>query len=141
LTHEVAQLAWKMNDLGPEKALIFRITHIDNMPWMLINGLHCRNSPDRDPNFVEIGNRDLIGKRASRVVPIHPGGTLSDYIPFYFTPCSPMLLNIKTGSEWGTAAANGGYRHLGGVSSSLARRRNKCDLYRPPRIPDRRKVL
>ena len=26
-----------------------------------------------------------------------PGGTLSDYIPFYFTPHSPMLLNIKTG--------------------------------------------
>lgn len=26
-----------------------------------------------------------------------PGGTLSDYVPFYFTPCSPMLYNIKTG--------------------------------------------
>jgi len=26
-----------------------------------------------------------------------PGGTLSDYVPFYFTPYTPMLLNIKTG--------------------------------------------
>ena len=25
------------------------------------------------------------------------GGPLSDYIPFYFTPYSPMMLNIKTG--------------------------------------------
>jgi hypothetical protein len=32
-----------------------------------------------------------------RIVPISPGGTLADYIPFYFTPFSPMLLNIKTG--------------------------------------------
>ena len=26
-----------------------------------------------------------------------PRGTLSDFVPFYFTPHSPMLLNIKTG--------------------------------------------
>ena len=30
-------------------------------------------------------------------MPISPGGTLSDYIPFYFTSRTPMLLNIKTG--------------------------------------------
>jgi hypothetical protein len=46
---------------------------------------------------VAIGNPDLIGKRARRQVPIPPGGTLADYVPFYFTPKSPMLLNIKTG--------------------------------------------
>ncbi len=86
-----------MIDLSPEKALIFRITHIDNVPWILINGLQCRSSPQRDPDYCDIGNPDLIAKRANRVVPIPPGGTLSDYVPFYFTPYSPMLLNIKTG--------------------------------------------
>jgi len=30
-------------------------------------------------------------------VPIDPGGSLDDYIPFYFTPYSPMLYNIRTG--------------------------------------------
>ena len=25
------------------------------------------------------------------------GGTLSDYVPFYFTPYTPMLYNLKTG--------------------------------------------
>ena len=35
--------------------------------------------------------------RSSRNVPIGPGGTLSDYIPFYFTPFSMMMYNIKTG--------------------------------------------
>jgi hypothetical protein len=83
--------------LTPERAFIFRIVHRDNLPWILDNGLHCRNSPANDPNYVEIGNPDLIGKRNARPVPIAPGGTLSDYVPFYFTPRSPMLLNIKTG--------------------------------------------
>jgi ssDNA thymidine ADP-ribosyltransferase, DarT len=86
-----------MNDLTPEKAWIFRITHIGNVPWILDHGLHCCNSNCRDPNFREIGNPDLIGRRTRRAVPIAPGGMLSDYVPFYFTPHSPMLLNIKTG--------------------------------------------
>lgn len=30
-------------------------------------------------------------------MPAAPGGSLDDYVPFYFTPLSPMLLNIKTG--------------------------------------------
>ena len=85
--------------LNPEKALIFRITHVDNVPWILSNGLHCRSSDLLDPNFVNIGNLELIDKRQHRVVDIPPSGTLSDYVPFYFTPFSPMMLNIKTG--WG----------------------------------------
>jgi hypothetical protein len=28
---------------------------------------------------------------------VPPGGTLSDYIPFYFTPYSIMMYNIRTG--------------------------------------------
>lgn len=84
-------------NLNPEKALIWRIVHRDNVPWILDNGIHCRNSQVYDPNYVEIGNPDLIDKRAHRDVPVGPGGTLSDYIPFYFTPFSPMMYNIKTG--------------------------------------------
>ena len=83
--------------LNPEKALIFRITHIDNVPWILRNGLHCKNSNVRDPNFVGIGNPELIERRAGRRVPVLPGGTLSDYVPFYFTPFSMMMYNIRTG--------------------------------------------
>ena len=36
-----------------------------------------------------------------------PGiGVLSDYVPFYFTPLSPMMLNIKTGYNGITQRAN-----------------------------------
>jgi hypothetical protein len=86
-----------MSNLNPDKALIFRITHIANVPWLLEHGLHARNSPEFDPDFRNIGNPDLISKRHLRAVPIPPGGTLSDYVPFYFTPYSIMLYNIHTG--------------------------------------------
>jgi hypothetical protein len=86
-----------MLNLLPQKALIFRITHRKNLPWIVEHGLHCASSGTRDPNFISIGNPDLIDKRRTRVVPQEPAGMLSDYVPFYFTPRSPMLLNIKTG--------------------------------------------
>jgi hypothetical protein len=88
-----------MLDLTPEKARIFRIAHVANLAWILANGVHCKRSPTKDDGFIQIGNPELILKRATRRVPIEPGGTLDDYIPFYFTPFSPMLYNIKTG--WG----------------------------------------
>lgn len=84
-------------NLNPEKALIWRIVHRDNLPWILRNGLHSKNSPTQDPRYVVIGNTDLIDRRSHRAVPVAPGGMLSDYVPFYFTPFSPMLYNIYTG--------------------------------------------
>lgn len=84
-------------DLIPAKALIFRIMHRSNVPWMLDHGVHCRNSNQVDPNYVNIGNAELIEKRHHHPVRHAMGGMLSDYVPFYFTPFSPMMYNIKTG--------------------------------------------
>lgn len=83
--------------LQQKKAHIYRILHRDNFPWVLRNGVHCRNSAKQDPRFVNIGSPDLIEKRKTWPVATYPGGTLSDYVPFYFTPYSPMAFNIKTG--------------------------------------------
>ena len=88
-----------LRELNPENAFIFRITHIRNVPWTLANGLHCSNSERTDPGFVTIGSPEIIVRRMTRTVPVPPGGTLSDYIPFYFTPLSPMMYNVVTG--WG----------------------------------------
>ena len=82
---------------NPDKALIFRIAHRDNLPWILDNGLHAKNAAPSGSNYRTIGNPDLIDKRSRRIVPVRPGGTLSDYVPFYFTPFSIMMLNIITG--------------------------------------------
>ncbi|WP_298718473.1 DUF4433 domain-containing protein [uncultured Oceanisphaera sp.] len=84
-------------NLNPGKALIWRITHRRNLPWILANGLHAGNSLACSPDWVTIGNRELIDRRAHRPVPQPSGGMLNDYVPFYFTPFSPMLYNIYTG--------------------------------------------
>ncbi len=84
-------------ELNAEKALVFRITHRNNLPWILVNGLHCRTSGKRDPNFVNIGMVDLIEKRHVQQIEMPPGGTVGDYVPFYFTPLSMMAFNIHTG--------------------------------------------
>lgn len=83
--------------LNPERALIFRIIHRANLPWVLAHGLHCGHSDTRSANWVSIGNQELIGKRARWPVNTPPGGVLNDYVPFYFTPFSPMMLAIRTG--------------------------------------------
>ena len=83
-------------NLRQDKALIFRITHVDNLEGVIENGCLSRNAAAEN-NYSEIGNQELILRRNLRQVPCHPFGTLSDYVPFYFTPYSPMLYNIKTG--------------------------------------------
>lgn len=88
-----------MPQLGPDKAYIFRITHIRNVPFILDHGIHCRSGGIHDPEFIAIGLPGIINRRAVHPVPIAPGGTLADYVPFYFTPWSIMLLNIKSGKN------------------------------------------
>lgn len=98
-------------NLCPEKALIWRIVHRHNLPWILENGLHCGNSDKHCADWVNIGNAGLIDKRARRNVPIASGGVLNDYVPFYFTPFSPMMYNIHTG--------RGGVRQVANVDIVL----------------------
>ena len=83
--------------LNPQKALIWRIVHRKNIPWILDNGLYCGNSQIKAPYWEAIGSSELIQKRATHPVPVSPFGSLNDYVPFYFTPFSPMMLNIKSG--------------------------------------------
>jgi hypothetical protein len=84
-------------EFSPAKAFVFRITHRDNIDRVLAGGCPCRTQIVGQTGYTEIGNQELIQRRSGRVVPCSPGGTLSDYVPFYFTPYTPMLYNIKTG--------------------------------------------
>jgi len=85
------------SNLNAEKALIWRIVHVDNLAWILENGLHCGNNSTRSPSWVHIGNQEIIERRGNHEVPIEPNGVLNDYVPFYFTPFSIMMYNIYTG--------------------------------------------
>jgi hypothetical protein len=83
--------------LTAANAYIFRIAHRGNMARILAEGCHCRNSVQAKSGYIAIGNEELIDRRQYRGVPCGPSGTLADYVPFYFTPYSPMMYNIKTG--------------------------------------------
>jgi len=90
-------MPYNYQSLNPTKALIWRIVHRDNLPWILDNGLHCGNGDHHSPSWISIGNDELITKRADHPVPVGLGGVLNDYVPFYFTPFSVMMKNIQTG--------------------------------------------
>lgn len=82
----------------PDTVWLFRIVHINNVEYILRNGMFKYNHAQVDPNYINIGDSSLIAQRQTHRVGIRPpGGNLGDYVPFYFGTLSPMLLNIKTG--------------------------------------------
>lgn len=72
----------------------FRITHIDNIPYIEKYGITRADSPLRNPDYVSIGDSDVIKKRAGRNIKSY---RLNEYIPFYLGPRSPMLYVIQHG--------------------------------------------
>ncbi len=78
---------------------IFRFIHVDNLGMLLIRGaLHAPNSTPNDGRAYRTVHRaDVQDKRHHTLIPCGPGGTVHDYVPFYFGPLSPMMLNLKTG--------------------------------------------
>jgi len=52
--------------------------------------------PDDGLLYRTIHNVDIQNERHVRPIPCGPGGTLHDYVPFYFGYLSPMLLQLKT---------------------------------------------
>jgi hypothetical protein len=78
-----------------KELLVFRIIHVNNLAYILKHGIYCRNSHQVDPNYVNIGNTEIISRRDT--VEAITGGVVNDYVPFYFGMRSPMLYNIATG--------------------------------------------
>lgn len=71
----------------------FRITHIDNIPYINEMGFVLPNSEYASPTYKPIGDREVIGKRNTKI----KGYDLAQYIPFYFGPRSVMLYVIQHG--------------------------------------------
>jgi len=83
----------------PNPTPIFRIVHVDCLRTLLQRGgLHAANhTPNDGLPYRTIHNVEIQGQRHIRNIPCGPGGTLHDYVPFYFGYLSPMLLQLKTG--------------------------------------------
>jgi hypothetical protein len=78
----------------------YHITHVENLASIVACGqLDCdraciaaRHSP------VGIAHSSLKAQRARTDVEVAAGGTLADYVPFYYAPRSPMLAAIWYGN-------------------------------------------
>src|SRR5690606_35780976 len=82
-----------MTDLT--KIRLFRMTHIDNVPHILLHGITHRASPLHNPDYVAIGDGSIITTRAMRT--LTNGKSLGQHIPFYFWGRMPMLYVIQHG--------------------------------------------
>ena len=83
--------------INKNKDYCYRICHIDNISHLLNNGLCTKYHPSASEDYISIGNSQIIDVREDTQVRINGYGNISDYVPFYFTPKSMMLLNIITG--------------------------------------------
>jgi len=75
--------------------LLYRMTHIKNIPHILKHGITHISSLAKNKNYVAIGDGSLINARKDFSMPNDK--TLGEYIPFYFGPRMPMLYVMQGG--------------------------------------------
>lgn len=82
----------------PVPTLILHMTRVERLPSIVTHGLlpesECRR---RQIDGIEIGYPHIKDRRSQTPVACGPRGMLSDYVPFYFAPRSPMLYAIHSG--------------------------------------------
>lgn len=71
------------------------MTHIENIPHILQNGITHTTSEYANPDFVPIGDSSLITTRNKFI--LNNGTRLGEYIPFYFGVRTPMLYVVQNG--------------------------------------------
>jgi hypothetical protein len=80
---------------------VYHITHIDNLSSIVSDGfLWCDHEQRRrGGNHQNIGYSHIKERRLKHPVKVARGGTLGNYVPFYFGPRSVMLFVIFNGHE------------------------------------------
>ncbi len=89
--------------IRPIPTRLFHITAIANLDAILQAGCLLSKTEVARQGLVyqNIAYQGAQGKRAMKAVPIAPGGTIHDYVPFYFAPRSPMLMAVNGGRVQG----------------------------------------
>ncbi|MCA1202403.1 type II toxin-antitoxin system toxin DNA ADP-ribosyl transferase DarT [Priestia flexa] len=82
-----------------EEKLLYHITDINNLDSILQQGGLLANSivKDKGVEYENIAHTNIQDRRLTTNVPLHPNGNLHEYVPFYFSPRSPMLYAIHKG--------------------------------------------
>lgn len=98
-----------MNTVELKNVIIYRITHIENIPHILRYGITHKSSAQKNPDFKNIGDISLIDTRSKKEVPVDNGVfdfnnnnmiILGDYTPFYFGVRMPMLYVAQHGGNF-----------------------------------------
>ena len=91
---------------APKPTRLFHITAAANLAAICNAGalVSKNHGAAAGTNYQNIAYAGAQGARALRKVPDPPGGSIHDYVPFYFAPRSPMLFTINRGNvpgcEW-----------------------------------------
>jgi hypothetical protein len=87
----------------PHPVRLFHITAITNLPDIFAEGslLSKNYLAENRITYNNIAHQGAQGARSAKAVPNPPGGTIHDYVPFYFAPRSPMLSAIEAGKVLG----------------------------------------
>jgi len=82
---------------------LMHFTHEDNLGRILDQGgLLCdRACQTSGLNRRNVAYASIKEQRARTIVEVPPGGTVDQYVPFYFGPKSPMMLTYKSGNVTG----------------------------------------
>ena len=83
----------------PKPTCIYRIVHRKNLEILSEEGKLFAPNYATNPNYISIGETNLIRQRGDKPILIAPYGTMRDYISFYFGVRSPMLYCIWNGFD------------------------------------------
>jgi ssDNA thymidine ADP-ribosyltransferase DarT-like protein len=83
----------------PQPTGVLHFTRVEHLADIIEHGLLPDNHAQAEGLLtVEIGHTDIKERRRRREVPLGPGGSVADYVPFYFAPRSPMMFAIHCGN-------------------------------------------
>jgi hypothetical protein len=92
------------------KIILYRITHVENIPHILQCGITHKDSQNKNPDYKNVGDISLIDNRSKKTVTVDNGDinpkiglksiTLGNYIPFYFGVKMPMLYVAQHGGNF-----------------------------------------
>lgn len=97
------------------KVILYRITHIENIPHILQYGITHKDSITKNPDYKNIGDLSLIDTRSKKKVNIDNGEfnpdnvitiTLGNFIPFFFGAKMPMLYVAQHGGNFVESATS-----------------------------------
>lgn len=74
-------------------------THVQHLPTLIQHGLISdAGAREMGLTAAEVGEARIEEQRRHRFVPCDPGGTVGNYVPFYYAPRSPMMFSISHGN-------------------------------------------